>query len=216
MSELRAPAARQHISPLRMAVGTWLLLISAIAGINFVNLAKLDQDRDGTLDAQIALLEERLLALSQQIEQKDRQPAGLSVVRYETEHQALDQRLDQIEQALDECIATEALDLLQNRIEQLEARRAAERQTAPTARRPRPPVQAAPVVLEPPFLVIGTELRAGERFVSVLPAGIDALSEVRLLRPGESTDGWRFDVIDGSTAVFQHGDVVRRLAIPAR
>jgi len=64
--------------------------------------------------------------------------------------------------------------------------------------------------------VIGAERRAGERFLSILSAASNTLSQVRLLRPGEAEAGWHLETIEGSAAVFRHGDDTRRLPIPAQ
>lgn len=62
----------------------------------------------------------------------------------------------------------------------------------------------------------GVELRAGEHFVSVMPADGTGLADVRLLRAGESEGGWRLDGIERDGAVFRQGDEIRRLPIPPR
>ena len=89
--------------------------------------------------------------------------------------------------------------------------------------RPVPPAQPRPLaapskpkVVETQFRVIAAELRAGERFLSILPAASSALSQVRLLRPGEAEAGWHLETIEGNTAVFRHGDDIRRLPVPAQ
>jgi hypothetical protein len=62
--------------------------------------------------------------------------------------------------------------------------------------------------------VIGAELRAGERFLAILPSASSALTQVRLLRPGETEAGWHLESIEGSSALFRHGDDTRRLPVP--
>lgn len=201
---------------LRAAAITWLLLISAAVVINHVAVSTLDRDGDSTLDRQVAVVEGRLAELAHQIEEGERQPAALPLARYASERQGLDQRLAAIEQALGERPTAESLRSLQAHVEQLEARLATPRPATPTAARPRVPAAPKSPVTEPPFQVIGAELRAGERFLSILPTGAGALAQVRLLRPGETEAGWRLDAIEGLTALFRQGDEIRRLAIPER
>lgn len=201
---------------LRAAAITWLLLISAAVVINHVALSNLDRDGNDTLDIQVAVLEGRLAELARQVEQDERQPAALPLARYASERQGLDLRLAAIEQALGERPTTEDLWSLQTRVEHLEARLVTARPATPTAARPRAPAPPKPQATEPPFQVIGAELRAGERFLSILPTGTDALSQVRLLRPGEAEAGWRLYAIEGDAAVFRHSDEARRLAVPKR
>ena len=64
--------------------------------------------------------------------------------------------------------------------------------------------------------MIGVELRAGERFLSILPTDAAALAQARLLRAGETEAGWRLEVMEDGAAVFRHGDEVRRLTVPER
>lgn len=202
---------------LRVAVITWLLLISAAVVINHVALLNLaDTTASSIPSPQVAALEEQLAEIAQQVELSQMQPVALPQARYESESQAVDQRLAAIEQTLDEHVKVEDLLPLQAHIEQLEARFASVRPATPAVVRPQAPAPSKPPVIEPPFQVIGTELRAGEQFLSILPAGSTVLSQVRLLRPGEAEANWRLDTIEGSTAVFRHGDKTQRMAIPTR
>ncbi|MBV6791557.1 hypothetical protein [Xanthomonas euvesicatoria] len=207
-------SAPRHATLLRVAVITWGVLISAAALVNVVALTKLSEQAQASApSSHVAALEGRLSELGQRIEQARQQPAALPQARYDTDRTALEQRLAAIEQALDARLPADSLQPLQARIEQLEARLAA--RPAPTASvRPRAPAKPKPV--EPPFQVIGTELRAGERFVSILRVGAGTLAQARLLRLGEDEAGWRLEAIDGATAVFRNGDRTHRLPVPAR
>jgi hypothetical protein len=62
--------------------------------------------------------------------------------------------------------------------------------------------------------VIGVERRAEERFLTILPKGMEALSEARLLRVGEREDGWRLDAIEEDAGVFSQAGRKRRLSLP--
>lgn len=213
------PGNRQHRrgTLLRVAVITWLLLISAAVVINHVALLNLaDTTASSIPSPQVAALEEQLAEIAQQVELSQMQPAALPQARYESESQAMDQRIVTIERSLGERLKAEDLLPLQAHIEQLEARFASVRPATPAVVHPQAPAPSKPPVIEPPFQVIGTELRAGGQFLSILPTGSAVLSQVRLLRPGEAEANWRLDTIDGSTAVFRHGDKTQRMAIPTR
>ncbi|UPQ81437.1 hypothetical protein M0M42_13525 [Pseudomonas knackmussii] len=206
----------RHVTLMRVATITWLLLISAAVVIYHVALSGLTaQVETSAPGQQVAMLEKRLAELVQQVEQAQQQPDALPLARYKTERQALEQRLNAFEQALASRPSAESLPLL-SRIEQLESRFSAPRPAPPTVPRPRAAIPAKPKAIEPPFRVIGAELRAGERFLSILPAVSGTLSQVRLLRPGEAEAGWHLETIEGSDAVFRHGDGTRRLPIPAQ
>ena len=212
-----AQTERSHRTTLlRVAAVTWLLLISAAVVIDHVILTtRADEDEDGAPGMQVTVFEARLAELARELEQQRQGPAALRWERYESERVALDQRLAALEQALNDR-PTVDLEPLQTRIDRLEVRLANVR-SAPTAAS-RPPVRAParPRPIEPSFRVIGVELRAGERFLSILPTDAAALAQARLLRAGETETGWRLEVIEDGGAVFQHGDEVRRLTVPAR
>ena len=212
-----AQTERSHRTTLlRVAGATWLLLISAVVVIDHVILStRADRTEDAVPATQLSELEAQLAELAREIEQQRQGPAALRWERYESERVALDQRLAALEQALNDR-PTVDLEPLQTRIDRLEVRLANVR-SAPTAAS-RPPVRAParPRPIEPSFRVIGVELRAGERFLSILPTDAAALAQARLLRAGETETGWRLEVIEDGGAVFRHGDEVRRLTVPAR
>lgn len=207
----------RHSTLVRVATVTWLLLISGAVVIDHVALSGLAaQVETNAPSLQVAVLEKHLAELVQQVEHAQQQPDALPQARYEAERQALEQRLNMIEEALNSRPAVDNLLPLQARIEQLEARLSAPRPAPPTTPRPRAAASAKPKAIEPPFRVVGAELRAGEQFLSILPTAADALAQVRLLRPGETEAGWHLEAIEPNTAVFRHGDDSRRLPIPAR
>lgn len=59
-----------------------------------------------------------------------------------------------------------------------------------------------PVILAPPFQVIGVESRGSERFLAVAPPGSTRLDEIQLIRPGDTQQAWRLDSLDGTSAQF--------------
>ena len=201
---------------LRVAAATWLLLISAVVVIDHVILStRADRTEDAVPATQLSELEAQLAELAREIEQQRQEPAALPLGRYESERVALDQRLEALEQAVDDR-PTIDLQSLQTRIDRLEVSLAAVRPAPKAASRPPVRAPARPRHVEPSFRVIGVELRAGERFLSILPADAAALAQARLLRAGETEAGWRLEVMEDGGAVFRHGDEVRRLTVPER
>jgi len=202
---------------IRAVAITWLLLISAAVVIDHVALSGLAAQVETSAPVlQVVVLEKRLAELAQQVEHVQQQPDALPQARYEAERQALELRLGVIEESLGSPPAADNLLPLQARIEQLEAQFSAPRPTPAAALRPRVAAPAKPKAAEPPFRVIGAELRAGERFLSIIPSASGELSKVRLLRPGEAEAGWYLETIEGSSALFRHGDDTRRLPVPAQ
>ena len=201
---------------LYVAAATWLLLISAAVVIDHVVLSTLAEEaEDRAPGMQVAVLEARLAELARELEQHRQGPAALPLVRYESERLALDQRLAALEKALGDRPTTD-LQSLQTRIERLEVRLATVRSAPMAASRPPVLAPAQPQPVEPAFRVIGVELRAGDRCLSILPTDAAALAQTRLLRAGETEAGWRLEAIKGDIAVFRHGDQVRRLTVPER
>lgn len=217
MTTMPGSEPRRTGTLMRAATVTWLLLISGAVVINHVALSGLAaQVETSAPGLQVTVLDKRLTELAQQIEYVQQQPDALPQARYEAERQALEHRLSAMEASLGNQPATDNLLALQARLEQLEMRLSAPPPAPPTPSHPRTAAPAKPKVIEPPFRLIGTELRAGEQFLSILPAASDALAQVRLLRPGEAEAGWHLDAIERNTALFRHGDDSRRLPIPAR
>ncbi|UXS01870.1 hypothetical protein [Agrobacterium tumefaciens] len=206
---------RSRVPLLRVATITWVLLISAGAVVNHVALSNLATHAgDNAQSGQVAAMEARLAELGQQIEAQRQRPDALTTAQFETERQAIEQRVSRIEQALGKRLTAESLSPLQSRIEQLETRMAKAAQVAPTPTRTRKTQASKPKAAVPPFKVIGLEMRGGERFLSILPTGAAASPLTGVLRPGETEAGWRLETIEDHTAVFQNGGQVLRVVAP--
>ena len=67
---------------------------------------------------------------------------------------------------------------------------------------------------EPPFDVVGLELRGGKSYVSIESRGATALTDLRLLREGESIGAWQLQAIDAHAVVFRVDDQTVRVALP--
>ncbi|MGO1273444.1 MAG: hypothetical protein ACTMK5_16955 [Pseudomonas helleri] len=186
---------------LRAASIAWLILISAATIINHVSLSSLATQTSASAQAsQVVTLEARL-----------------TQARYVADSKALAQRMTTIESGLEQRLTAASLSSLETRIDQLTTRLDKPNQTTPVPVRsrvthPTKPPQAASL----PFTVMGTELRGGERFLSILPTGKAAFSEMYILRPGETDSGWHLQAIDGQTAVFQReaDGQTHRLTLP--
>ena len=215
MNIIPGSGRRSRVPLLRVATITWGLLISAGAVVNHVALSNLAIQADRSAqNTQVAALEARLAELGQQLEAQRQQPDTLTTSQFETEHQAIEQRVSRIEQALGERLTAESLSPLHSRIEQLEASLSKAAQAAPTPTRTRKNQTSRPKVAVPPFRVIGLEMRGGERFLSILPTGAAASPLTGVLRPGETEAGWRLETIEDHTAVFQNNGQVLRVVAP--
>lgn len=215
---LESPPARR-VRPLHIVVATWLSLISLVVIVDHVALSRLAGDSQANAQsARIAVLEQTLSEWGQRVDAIERRPEALTREGFVDVRRAIEERLARVEQSAADHAAANELALFKERVDRLEARVVSTRQaptpqTAPTPR-PAPTESARPRIAEPPFRLLGAELRAGERFLSIAPAGSGSVAEVRVLRPGESLDGWRLDSLDARTAVFSFDGQVRQLAVP--
>lgn len=209
----QAPSERDSRTRwLKIAAAFWLLLISAVALINSVGLSRLaEQTQSSAQDAQVKALGLRVADLERQADADKRRPAPISQAEFATARQALDERMTRLEEA-DEALAVD-LQTLQARVNGIETRLEKARQVA-SAARPRAPVATKPKVPEPPFRVLGVELRGGERFLSITSTAAASLAGARLLREGDAEGGWQLQSIEAQAGVFQVNGQTQRVAVP--
>ncbi|ORM84302.1 plasmid transfer protein [Pantoea deleyi] len=61
-----------------------------------------------------------------------------------------------------------------------------------------------------PFVLTGIERRGGQTFAVVIPRGVDLISSMRLLSPGDGFMGWTLRAFEGNAALFSvSGSAVR-------
>ena len=198
---------------LEIAAGVWLVLVSGIAIVDSVSLSRLiEQSRSSAQDAQMQALATRVSDLEHQAEAAKRQPKPVVQGDFDAARQALEERLAHVEQAQATDAHGDDIKALQARVGVLEARLKSRALSATTSRKTAE--TAKPKVPEPPFNVVGLELRGGERFVSIASRGATALTDLRLLREGESIGAWQLQAIDAHAAVFRVDNQTVRLALP--
>jgi hypothetical protein len=73
---------------------------------------------------------------------------------------------------------------------------------------------AKPKLPEPPFSVVGVELRGGERFLSVASLKASSVLDVWLLRAGDAVGAWHLQAIEARAAVFRVDGQTQRIALP--
>ncbi|PXA51291.1 hypothetical protein DMC54_31865, partial [Pseudomonas aeruginosa] len=133
MTTMPGSEPRRHGPLMRVAVVTWLLLISGAVAINHVAQSGLAaQVETHAPGLQVAVLENRLAELTQQVEHTQQQPDALPQARYEAERLAMEQRLSAIETSLGNQPAADNLLPLQARLDQLEMRLSAPPPALPT------------------------------------------------------------------------------------
>jgi len=198
---------------LKIAVAVWLLFVSILAVVNSVGLSRLtEQSQASAQDAHVQALNTRVAELEQQAASSKALPKPVTQPDFETARKALDERLTQVEQAQATDARPGAVQALQDRVSDIEARM--KRTAAPAAAPRRIAEPAKPKVPEPPFDIVGVELRGGERFLSVAAPRASSVLDVWLLREGDAVGAWHLLAIEAHAAVFRVDGQTQRIALP--
>lgn len=201
---------------IRLLVWVWLGVLTALAFLNYhatADLVKREQ-ADSSLQ-QIQVLEGRLTELADNIQALEARPVPASATALRSMQQSLETRIAQMEQTQENYASTQVMQTLRDELAQLKSQQKAAIQRTPTTSRTTNPAATAPKKMPFPFRILGLELRAGQRMVSIAPAsGEPAPAQIQLVLPGETVSQWRLETIDGDTAIFSRAGQTRRLAIP--
>lgn len=208
-------------NPLRVMAWVWVLIVSVLCVVDHVRLSRSTEAQHLAIErAQVAELERRVAALEATVSTIEGQPARVSTVEFQEAERARNEQLTQFQASFANVIRAPDLAPLEEQLTHLAAEvwrlrhplpahlRADvhERGLGPGAVRQRD----AP----PPFTVLGTELRGSEEFLAVAPHDTHSLSEIRVLRTGETDGGWKLDAIEGRAAVFETAGRLQRVPIP--
>ncbi|WP_238897574.1 hypothetical protein [Achromobacter xylosoxidans] len=210
------PSPRRPTAAVVVRSLLWLWLICLTIFVLLGYQAMSDQTDQERLDLRLQRLEVQVSGLAETTQDLQQRPAAATVAGLQNTRDALEVRIGQVEQALGGHATADDLQALRAEVEQIKSRQA----TAPVAMpaQPRPPSRPAAAKPAPPpmpFRVVGAELRAGQRSVTVAPsAGAFTTDQLQVLLPGEAVGPWRLQAIEGNTAVFQAGKQTRRVAIP--
>ena len=194
----------------------WLIGLSVFVALGYQTMNdQADQER---LDSRLQRLEARAAGLVESIEAIQQRSAVATAADLKDTRQVLEARAAQVEKTLSGYAAADDLQALRAEVEQIKARQTAApvpRAAAPAQPRASGKAAAKPEPPPLPFRVVGAELRAGQRSVSVAPSSADFTpDQLQVLLPGDALGPWRLQAIEGNTAVFQAGDQTRRVAIP--
>ena len=209
----RRPAAAVVVQSL---LWLWLIGLSVFVALGYQTMNdQADQER---LDSRLQRLEARSAGLVESIEAIQQRPAVATAADLKDTRQVLEARAAQVEKTLSGYAAADDLQALRAEVEQIKARQTAApvpRAAAPAQPRASGKAAAKPEPPPLPFRVVGAELRAGQRSVSVAPSSADFTpDQLQVLLPGDALGPWRLQAIEGNTAVFQAGDQTRRVASP--
>ena len=191
----------------------WLIGLSVLVALGYQTMNdQADQER---LDSRLQRLEAQATGLAETVEAIQQRPAVATAADLKDTRQILEARAAQVEKSLSAYASADDLQALRAEVEQIKARQTAARAAAPAQPRTRNKPAAKPEPPPLPFRIVGAELRAGERSVSVAPSSGDFTpDQLQVLLPGDAVGPWRLQAVEGSTAVFQAGDQTRHVAIP--
>ena len=191
----------------------WLIGLSVLIALGYQAMNdQADQDR---LNSRLQRLEALATGLAETVEAIQQRPAVATAADLKDTRQILEARAAQVEQSLSDYAAAADLQALRAEVEQVKTRQTAARAAAPAQPRSGNKPTAKPEPPPLPFRIVGAELRAGERSVSVAPSSGDFTpDQLQVLLPGDAVGPWRLQAVEGSTAVFQAGDQTRHVAIP--
>ena len=191
----------------------WLSGLSVLVAVSYQAMNdQADQDR---LYSRLQRLEAQAAGLAETVEAIQQRPAVATAADLKDTRQILEARAAQVEKSLSAYAAADDLQALRAEVEQVKARQTAARAAAPAQPRTRNKPTTKPEPPPLPFRIVGAELRAGERSVSVAPSNGDFTpDQLQVLLPGDAVGPWRLQAVEGNTAVFQAGDQTRRVAIP--
>ena len=209
----RHPAAAVVVQSL---LWLWLIGLSVFVALGYQTMNdQADQER---LDSRLQRVEARAAALVESIKAIQQRPAVATAADLKDTRQVLEARTAQVETTLSGYAAADDLQALRAEVEQIKTRQTAApvpRAAAPAQPRASGKAAAKPEPPPLPFRVVGAELRAGQRSVSVAPSSADFTpDQLQVLLPGDAVGPWRLQAVEGNTAVFQAGDQTRRVAIP--
>ncbi|MCS9087093.1 hypothetical protein N1F37_33140, partial [Pseudomonas aeruginosa] len=164
----RRPAAVVMVQSL---LWLWLIGLSVFVALGYQTMNdQADQER---LDSRLQRLEARAAGLVESIEAIQQRSAVATAADLKDTRQVLEARAAQVEKTLSGYAAADDLQALRAEVEQIKARQTAApvpRAAAPAQPRASGKAAAKPEPPPLPFRVVGAELRAGQRSVSVAPS----------------------------------------------
>lgn len=191
----------------------WLIGLSVFAALSYQTMN--DQADQSLLDSRLQHLEAQAVGLAETIEAIQQRPTVATAADLKDTRELLEARAAQVETTLSGYAAADDLQALRAEVEQIKTRQTVARAAAPA--QPRSPSRptAKPEPPPMPFRIVGAELRAGQRSLSVAPSSGDFTpDQLQVLLPGDALGPWRLQAVEGNSAVFQAGDQTRRMAIP--
>nr|AQW41066.1 methyl-accepting chemotaxis protein [Edwardsiella ictaluri] len=168
----------------------------------------------------IAPLQAQLTTLQQQFEASRMQLGGMAdkpaIAALQQKIEALDKQ--QSEQAASVTALKNGLSSFQEQIRTLNQRPANVAAVVPavtsgTVVVKKKPIPKAQRPVTAPFVLTGIERRGGIAFAAIAPQSATQLTEIALMEPGETRQGWTLQSITGQQALFRVAGQTRTLTV---
>ncbi|EAB6416893.1 hypothetical protein DOX23_22560 [Salmonella enterica subsp. enterica] len=233
VSFMEVPEMKEAVRPARSKLwaivryGFGGLVLFALGGSTFISLkqvqllsaevSQLKTALQGSPD--IAPLQAQLTTLQQQFEASRMQLGGMAdkpaLVALQQKVDALDKQ--QSEQAASVAVLKTGLSSLQEQVRvsnQRPTNAAVVPAVTPDAvavkKKPTPKAQRS---VSTPFILTGIERRGGLAFAAIAPQSATRLTEIALMEPGETRQGWTLQSISGQQAQFRVAGQTRTLTV---
>ncbi|ELV7529424.1 hypothetical protein QMU90_003368 [Edwardsiella ictaluri] len=226
MNESVRPARSKLWAIVRYGFGGMVLF--ALGGTTFISLKSvqvlsaevslLKTALQGSPD--IAPLQAQLTTLQQQFEASRMQLGGMAdkpaIAALQQKIEALDKQ--QSEQAASVTALKNGLSSFQEQIRTLNQRPANVAAVVPavtsgTVVVKKKPIPKAQRPVTAPFVLTGIERRGGIAFAAIAPQSATQLTEIALMEPGETRQGWTLQSITGQQALFRVAGQTRTLTV---
>lgn len=214
------PARSPRRTAAALIVALALLAFGILLGADHARLARLEKSGRATGHAsEISQLSTRYASLANDVQALNAAPRASETAIHTLKAQ-WEPRLSALEDHALAGATAHDLANLTDRMDVVETRLArAQRKPTTTAAAPVPAASAKSVSphaakLDPPFLPLGIELRGGERFLSIVPAGASSIAKARALRPGDREGNWILERLERDVAEFRVEGQLQRLSVP--
>lgn len=170
--------------------------------------------------AEINELQGSVDRLQAQLESILQQPAAVTVDRFDKANEQLIAKLADVERTAQLAAPADAIKSFDDQVRSLTEqiakirRVSAPPRTATDGDRTVHPVPAAATIPDPPFTPLTIESRGGEQFLVVVPTGSRSVSDARLLRVGDTEQGWLLQRIGARVAEFRIEGQLRQITLP--
>ncbi|SLK04275.1 hypothetical protein SAMN03159434_104311 [Enterobacter sp. NFR05] len=231
-SFMEIPEMKESVRPARSKLwaivryGFGGLVLFALGGTAFISLKQVQQLSGEVSQLKTALqgspdiapLQAQLTTLQQQFEASQMQLGGMAdkpaLAALQQKIEALDKQ--QNEQAASAAALKTGLSSLQEQVRVLNQRPAhvavpAVTPDAAAVKKKLTPKAQRPVTA--PFVLTGIERRGGIAFAAIAPQSATQLTEIALMEPGETRQGWTLLAITGQQAQFRVAGQTRTLTV---